>query len=229
MKTLALLRNVALVLAGVTTSEAQVYSVNAVGYVNVNLPRGFSMVGNQLDAGSGNNVVSKLFAPANLSATPTGCRIYVFHNSTGVYSTATFSSLTSAWGGAGAAAVILPGDGVFFQNLTSADLTCTFIGEIMQGTFSTTIPQGFSIRCNPLPMPLDPDAPSLPPSDRLPGAPGDRVYRFNKATLAYATYQFSSLTGGFNPSLPTFDIGEAFFVQRLNPPTSWIRTFSVNG
>jgi len=229
MRTKALLLTAALAAAGVSTSVAQVYSVNAVGYVNLSLPQGFTMVGNPLDAGAGNNTVAKLFAPANLSATPTGCRVYVFNNATGAYSTATFSSLTGAWGGAGASAEINPGDGVFFQNLTSGALTATFVGEVKQGSLSTAIPQGFSIKSSQVPQAIDPDSTSLPATDRIPGAPGDRVYRYNQSTGAYTTYQFSSLTGAWNPSLPTFNVGEAFFFQRLNPATAWTRTFSVNG
>jgi hypothetical protein len=208
---------------------AQVYSVNAVGYVNLSLPVGFSMVANPLDAGAGNNTVTKLFAPANLSATPTSCRVYVFNNATGGYSVATFSSVTSAWGGAGAALEIAPGDGVFFQNSTAAALTATFVGEVKQGSLSTPIPQGFSIKASQVPQAIDPDATTLPASDRLPGAVGDRVYRYNAATGGYTTFTFSSVTGAWNPSLPTFNVGESFFFQRVNPATAWTRTFSVNG
>jgi len=229
MRTKALLLTAALAAAGVSTSVAQVYSVNAVGYVNLTLPQGFTMVANPLNAGTGNNTVAKLFAPANMSATPTGCRVYVYNPTTGGYLTATFSSLTSAWGGTGASAEILPGDGVFFQNLTSGALTATFVGEVKQGSLSTAIPQGFSIKSSQVPQAIDPDSTSLPATDRIPGAPGDRVYRYNQSTGAYTTYQFSSLTGAWNPSLPTFNVGEAFFFQRLNPATAWTRTFSVNG
>jgi hypothetical protein len=223
------LLSIVVVGGGIANAAAQVYSVNGVGYVNLTLPRGFSMVGNTLDAGSGNNVVSQLFAPEMLSAAPTDGRIYVFNASTGVYSIATFNSLTWAWDGAGALAEVPPGDGVFFLNVSDAALTCTFVGEVMQGAINVPIPQGFSIKCNPIPQRFDPDDPSLPPSERLPGGPGDRVYRFNPATGSYTTYTFSALAGGWIPSLPTFEVGEAFFIHRLNPPTSWIRTFWING
>jgi len=232
MRTKALLLTAALAAAGVTTSVAQVYSVNAVGYVNLTLPQGFSMIANPLNAGTGNNTVAKLLAPANMSATPTGCRAYVYDPATGSYATATFSSLTSAWGGAGASKEVLPGDGLFFQNLTPAALTCTFVGEVMQGSLSTPIKQGFSMKSSQVPQAIDPDSTALPASDRIPGAPGDRIYRYNPATGAYQTYQFSSLTGAWSGpggTLPTFNVGESFFFQRLNPDTAWTRTFSVNG
>jgi hypothetical protein len=120
---------------------------------------------------------------------------------------------------------------LFFQNLSGAALTCTFVGEVMQGSLSTPIPQGFSMKSSQVPQAIDPDSATQLPNaaDRIPGAPGDRIYRYNPATGAYTTYQFSSLTGAWNPSLPTFNVGESFFFQRLNPATAWTRTFSVNG
>jgi len=234
MRTKALLLAAAFAAAGVSTSVAQVYSVNAVGYVNLTLPVGFSMVANPLNAGTGNNTITKLFAPANMSATPTACRVYLYNNSTGAYQTVTFSSLTGNWSGTAAGTEILPGDGVFFQNLSGAPLTATFVGEVMQGSLSTPIPQGFSIKSSQVPQAIDPDSATQLPNaaDRIPGAPGDRIYRFNPATGGYQTYTFSSLTGawtGPGGSLPTFNVGESFFFQRLNPATAWTRTFSVNG
>ena len=46
MRTKTLLLTAALAAAGVVSSMAQVYSVNSVGYVNLTLPNGFSMIAN---------------------------------------------------------------------------------------------------------------------------------------------------------------------------------------
>jgi len=228
MRTKALLLTAALAAAGVSTSVAQVYSVNAVGYVNVALPAGFSMVANPLNAGTGNNTIAKLFAPANISPSlPNGSRVFIYNNTTGTYTTVSYNTLTG-WGNAANAALeTLPGDGVFFQNLSANPITVTFVGEVMQGSLSTPIPNGFSIKSSQVPAATDPDA--LPVADRIPGANGDRIFRFNNSTSTYTTFQYNSLLNAWNPSLPTFNVGESFFVQRLNPATSWNRTFSVNG
>jgi hypothetical protein len=232
MRTKALLLTAALAAAGVSTSVAQVYSVNAVGYVNLTLPVGFSMVANPLNAGTGNNTVAKLFAPANLSAAPANCRVYVYNNATGGYGTATFQPATGTWTGTTASAEILPGDGVFFENRTAAPLTATFVGEVMQGPLSTPIPQGFSIKSSQVPQAIDPDSATQLPNaaERFPGGTtGDRVYRYNPATGGYTTYSWQNALNAYNPSLPTFNVGEAFFVQRAGAATAWARTFSVNG
>src|SRR5690349_6980992 len=120
MRTKALLLTAALAAAGVSTSVAQVYSVNAVGYVNVAAPAGYSMISNPLNAVAGNNTVAKLFAPANVSPSlPFNSKVYIFDNSTGLFRTVTYSPLSQAWsptGPTGADSVIDPGNGVFFQN-----------------------------------------------------------------------------------------------------------------
>jgi hypothetical protein len=58
MRTKLLLSAAVLGVAGVIAASAQVYSVNVVGYINVAVPPGFSMIANQLD--SGNNTVGSL-------------------------------------------------------------------------------------------------------------------------------------------------------------------------
>jgi hypothetical protein len=50
MRTKTLLLTAALAVAGLSSASAQVYSVNAVGYINLSLPKGFSMICNQLKA-----------------------------------------------------------------------------------------------------------------------------------------------------------------------------------
>jgi hypothetical protein len=237
MRTKALLLAAAFAAAGVSTSVAQaVYSVNAVGYVNVTVVNGYNMIANPLNAGTGNNTITKLFAPANFSPSiPGGSDVYIFETSgpkIGQYTKATYSSLTSAWGGEGATREILPGDGVFFRNPSANAVTITFVGEVMQGNLSNPLPQGFSIKSSQVPQAVKPDAAGI----GFPGTGGDQVFRFNpngttdpKGPNTYTTYTYSTLTSAWNPALPTFNVGESFFVRRLNSAGTWNRTFSVNG
>ena len=64
------MRTKTLLLSGVVAAlssaslMAQVYSLNAVGYINVTCPPGFSIIANQLN--TGNNVITNLFTvPSN--------------------------------------------------------------------------------------------------------------------------------------------------------------------
>jgi len=229
MRTKALLLAAAFAAAGISTSMAQggaVYSVNAVGYVNLNLPVGFSMVANPLDAGAGNNTVSKLFSNIE-GGVPNNTQVFVFNNVNGTYATATYSTLLGGWSGAGASAEINPGTGVFFNNRTAAALKLTFVGEVKQGDLVNQVPVGFSVQANQVPQSAKPDA---TPTTSFPGANNDRIYRFNPDTKQYQTFVFSTILGGWNPALPTFNVGEAFFYfrQAANGATTWTRTFNVN-
>jgi hypothetical protein len=223
MRTKALLLAAAFAAAGVSTSVAQVYSVNAVGYVNVVAPQGYSMVSNPLNAGPGNNTIGKLFANITPSI-PAGSAIVLFDNSTGTYKTITYSSFTQSWGTAADSAIeILPGNGVFFRNQSSTGpVTITFVGEVMQGNLVNPLPLGFSIKANQVPQ-------AVSPTDvGFPGTSGDRVYVYRPATSDYSTHSFSSFTSSYNPPIPAIKVGEAFFVQRQTTAGTWNRTFSVN-
>jgi hypothetical protein len=233
MRTKALLLAAAFAAVGVATSVAQVYSVNAVGYVNVSLTPGFNLVSNPLDAGAGNNTVANLFK--NITPTPlNGIRVYTFDPSTGGYLTAQWNAVPGVGFGTGpgATAVVPPGQGAFVFNpdvTTAAPRTLTFVGEVMQGTLSNQLPEGFSIRANQVPRAGNPS------TFGLPGIPGDRLYRFDKSTGGYTTFQYSGApfnswrSGGANVSLPAIEVGEAFFFFHSQPAAaSWNQTFNVN-
>lgn len=209
MRTKTLILTAALGLVGIATSVAQVYSVNAVGYVNVAVPVGFSMIANPLDAGTGNNVVSKLFA-----SVPEGTTIYKFNSTTGSYSINTFEF--GEWGNA--AETMAPGDGAFIKNTTAAAFTVTFVGEVMQGNLSNPIPAGLSIKSSMVPQSgkLDADL-------KFPVAEGDTVYQFNNSKNGYdlATFEFGEWAA------PVPKVGESFFVKKA-AAADWTRTFSVN-
>jgi hypothetical protein len=60
MRTKTLLLAAAFSAVGAATAMAQVYSVNAVGYVNTALKKGFNLIANPLDAGADNTVAKLL-------------------------------------------------------------------------------------------------------------------------------------------------------------------------
>src|SRR5690348_7525926 len=127
MRTKTLLLIAALGAAGAGTSMAQVFSVNAVGYVNKTIPpNAFAMVANPLTAAT--NTVNALFA-----GVPNGFQVYIYTPGKG-YDVATFDDLAGAFTPDSAAnAVINPGSGVFVHNPSASPVTITFVGEVPQG------------------------------------------------------------------------------------------------
>jgi hypothetical protein len=132
----ALLIAAATLAAGVVSSQAQVYSQNIVGYVNVPLNAGFNTVGIPLDASAGNGLTNLL--QNTLSAGPgtgalDGDYVYIFTGSSFV--TYTIDS-TQPTGFADAtdttavsAPVINPGQAFYYDNVGAAK-TNTFVGSV---------------------------------------------------------------------------------------------------
>lgn len=226
MRTKALLLAAAFAAAGVSTSVAQVYSVNAVGYVNVSLNPGFNLVSNPLDAGVGNNTVGKLFS--NIApAVPANLKVYTFNN--GAYDVAaTYVNATLGFQPAASAAIVLaPGNGAFVLNpqaAGSAPLTLTFVGEVPQGNLSNPIPTGFSIKASQVPQAGKPEDLGLV------GVAGDKIYRYDSVAGAYRVANtYVNATLGWQPATGVVAVGEAFFFLRTGAAGAWTRTFSVNG
>ena len=209
MRTKTLFVAAALGAVGTATAMAQVYSVNAVGYVNTEMVPGFTLVSNPLDAGDGMNTVGNVLAGA-----PAGTVAYKFDAATGAYD---INQNLGVWTKPDMS--FAPGEGLFVLNAGAAAFTVTFVGEVMQGELTVPIAQGFSIVSS-----MVPQAGGLSSVLGYPAAAGDAAYQFNPATQAYAS---SSFLGAWVPAEPELAVGEAVFINSSDAK-DWTRTFSVN-
>jgi len=219
MRTKTLLLTAALAVAGIASSKAQVYSVNAVGYVNTTLVPKFSLVSNPLDNKAGNKI-GDLFK--NVTPTiPNGLKVFKYAGTS--FITAAYDDLEGAFLPATAAAeAVEPGNGVFVFNPGTANLTVTFVGEVPQGTLANSFPAGFSIKASQVPQAGTAKDLGFPN-----GSNGDKIFQWDKAAQSYATSTFDDLENNWLPALKTLDVGDAFFLFSKNAGT-WNRTFSVN-
>jgi hypothetical protein len=217
MRTKTLLLTAALCAAGVATSMAQgVFSVNTVGYVNVDAAPGYQLVANPL-RNEGNMTVNQLFRNVQ-GGVPEGMQVFPFTGTT--FQTATWDDLGGSFQGSGANTVIEPGEGVFVRNPRNTPIKITFVGEVQTGTTSNPLPAGFSIKSSEIP--IDGTATSL----GFPGGAGDQIFKFNTTTQSYQTFNFDDLGGGWIPSSPTINVGEAVFVRKAAAGT-WTQTFNI--
>jgi hypothetical protein len=207
-KTLLLLGAIGAV--AMASAEAQVYSVNAVGYVNTTLKPGFNLIANPLNAAN-NTLAGILPAPAE------GTTVYKWTGSTYASSSYEFG----AW--SDPALSLAPGEGAFVTNPTASNVTVTFVGDVKTGTLSTAIKAGFSMLSSQVPQ-----AGGLTSVLGLPAVDGTVVYQFNATTQKYVSdaVEFGSwgTSGAVGPSLA---VGEAFWISAPAAST-WTRTFSVN-
>jgi hypothetical protein len=217
MRTKTLLLTAALVGLGTLASQAQVYSVNAVGYVNLALPAGFSMIANPLNGT--NNLLSTI-----LPSVPNNTTVYRFNPATQSFTDASVFFVDEGVGIWFPDAALPPGEGAFVQ-LPSAT-TLTFVGEVPQGTLVNPIPPNFSIRSS-----IVPQAGLLSTALGYTAQNGDTVYQWNRATQQYSpglSYFVDEGVGVWFPSEPDIAVGEGFFVQNTGAARQWTRSFSVN-
>ena len=214
MRTKTLILTAALSAAGLATSMAQVFSVNAVGYVTTKIPaKGFALISNPLTAAD--NSIQALFKGA-----PAGTQVFKF-GGTG-FSISTMDDIDLKFlPDAAANQTVLPGEGVFVYNPTAAEISFTFVGEVSQGTLKNPLPKGLSVRSSMVPQAGD--AKTL----GLVGGAGDQLFQFNTVTQKYVISTFDDIDNDWLPKLGSLAVGEAFFLNK-GAAGSWDRTFSVN-
>jgi hypothetical protein len=210
MRTKALILTAFVGALGIAGASAQVYSVNAVGYVNKSIPKGFSIVANPLN--NGGNKISDVFG-----ANPGALTVYTFGDTGFVINT--YDTDFEDWDNGDA--VVAPGEGFFVNNSGDAAVTVTFVGEVPQGDLSNALPKGFSIRSS-----------QVPQEGKLSGElgfPTDEsltVYQFSNGEYVIDNYDpdFEEWDSGAGP---TVGVAEGFWVLR-NTATAWTRSFSTS-
>jgi len=214
MRTKTLLLTAMLGVASIVAAIAQttpVYSVNAVGYINVPVPKGFSMIANQLIAAD--MKISALFPNV-----PGGTTIYKFNNQKGSYEINSYDSDFKEWSDANM--TLVPGEGAFILNASTAAFTVTFVGEVPQGDVSLDVPVGFSIISSKVPQAGELESLAYTPEG------GDTIYRYDNAASGYI---ISNYDADFNEwdKKPAVNVGEGFFIKKAKAG-KWTRNFSVN-
>src|SRR5258708_16166248 len=147
MRTKTLLLAAVLSAAGVASSLAQVYSVNAVGYVNVTLTTGLNLICNPLKVTAGNDLNHVL----PLTDNDIGTTVYTY---TTTFNSSTYAGTAAGWN---PNLDVSPGHG-FFISINAAK-TVTFVGEVPQGPDSNIpVSNGLSLISSPVPQSLVLDA-----------------------------------------------------------------------
>jgi len=207
MRTKTLLLTAALSAVGLSTSMAQVFSVNAVGFVTVDVPKGLSMIANPLVAPT--NTISALFASA-----ADGTTIYKYDGTSFSINTLDLGE----WGNPND--TLVPGEGAFISNASAASFPVTFVGEVKQGSLSHSVPKNLSIQSSEVPQ-----SGKVATDLGYPASDGDTIYQYDNASKAYVIHVLD--LGEWSGGEPVPKVGESFFVRKVDTKP-WTRTFSVN-
>jgi hypothetical protein len=164
MRTKTLLLSAALGALSSASLMAQVYSLNAVGYINVSClggPAGaFTLIANQLN--TTNNFISPLL-DSQLGSNPSfaGCKLFKYSTSAGTYLqynvtvasqanyqaglTGTYAEPEVPVNSPDAATVTLnPGEGIWFFDKWPTNVTLTFVGTVLTGYVTNTPPNALT-------------------------------------------------------------------------------------
>jgi len=221
MRTLKALACLAVMAGGIATTMAQsnVYSLNVVGYYNVTVGAHQKvMIANQLN--TTNNTIGALLAPPMVGNND---QLFKFNGAT--FATYQYSTDDGAWNDP--SATLNPGEAAFFLNAGSATETLTFVGEVLQGSLTNTLPVGQkAMRASIVPQQ------GLVSTDlKVPYFNNDQLFTYNvaQAGAGYVTYQYSADDGAWIPSEPTINVGQGFFYAKASTANnpSWVRNFTV--
>jgi len=222
MRTKTLLVTAALTAAGALSSMAQVYSVNIVGYINLTIPVGFSMIANQLNATPDNTLATLLPNAAE------NTQIFKF-NGVGYDASAKSADNPDPSGWSNPTMTLAPGEGAFIAvdpQFAPSGQPVTFVGDVKLVS-TVPVPTGFSVASSVLPISDTLDNLGFPKREN------DQIFFFNNATKGYDAFLQSADNpdpSGWAPRIPTPAIGQSFFISsdpQFGPPRSWTRTFSV--
>lgn len=219
MRTKTTLVAAAILAAGLASSMAQanVYSLNVVGYVNTSYVPGFNAAANPL-VGSPDNGLNTVLSGAGV---PDGTIVFTWDAATQDFSPVlpTYVASSATWSPNNS---VVQGQGFFV--LAPSAFTHTWVGEVKQGTTTTPIAPGFNGIASP--SPIDGATPVVLAG--MVSNDGDIVFKWNPATQdfgASATYIASSST--WTPAV-NFGVGEGlFYLSTRGTTVNWTNTFNV--
>ena len=222
MTTKTILTVAALGIAGASATMAQVYSVNAVGYVNTTIPaNNYALISNPLTGAT--NTLAAL-----LPSVPENSVLYRFVRppAIGAFRIATFTKDDNEnlnWGD-NASDVILPGEGFFLYNPSASSYTVTFVGEVPQGNLTNQVPVDFSLQASKVPQ-----AGLLQTTLGYTPSEGDVVYRYRGTFTGniFAYVKDDNEVLNWDPAQPDLNVGEGVWIDSAIAK-EWRRSFSVN-
>jgi hypothetical protein len=242
MRTKALLCAAGLLAAGAATSLAQVYSLNVVGYlqpatgtnqVAIGLTNGFNLVANQLDADltGTNNTLQSVFG-TNL---PVATTVFAFDRVAG-YKSSQYAGGANWTGNANTNTInanLAPGAGVWVLlgtgKGTPTPLPVTLVGNVLEGSHSVLLSQGFQIVSIVPPL-----STTIQTGMGLTPKTTDTVFMWDAVKKSYDTRQFATGTswtgpGGVSPNnQPTPAVGSAFWYKStFAGNTNWTQNYTV--
>jgi hypothetical protein len=221
MRTKTLLIAAAAIAAGVLSSQAasNVYSANVVGYVNVVVEGGgtYSLLSNPLNNTTDNHLVN-VFSTTAGNQQPSS-QVLTWDVVAFDFDVTQPSFVAGSWT---ANVNLPPGKGFFYVN-NGDTFTNTFVGEVVQGTFSNLLVNG-SYNCVGASVPQGGSFTNAI-AGLVPG-PSDQLLVWDKLAFDFNATQPSFVAGSWTATV-NVGVGEGFFYVNNNGDNTWVRNFTV--
>ena len=185
------------------------YSENIVGYATITLPPGFSTIANPFATSA--NSVGELFRDM-----PDGTKFHKFDGRS--FALTENALIKGKW--EKPFETFVPGEGAMLFNPTSDYRPFSFVGNVMQGTFSTPVPSGFSLRSSLIPKPGH-----LVADLDFPVTEGDVIHLYDRDKQAYVLYPYDSEKWASDS--PVIGVAESFWVAKT-VPGNWKQCLIIN-
>ena len=192
-------------------AQSNVYSLNVVGYYNVTVAANtYTMIANQLN--TTNNFLSTLIPNG-----PPFAQFFKFVN--GAWVTSGFDDVDLAWEPTNPS--LNPGEAGLYKSPSA--VTLTFVGEVEQGALVNPLPVSQAIARSS----MVPQAGKVTTDLGFPGYPFDQVFKWTGNSWVASAFDDVDLI--WEPTEPTFGVGEGFLVKKAaaSTATTWTRNFTV--
>lgn len=225
MRTKALLLSALVGALGAVAVNAQtnVYSLNAVGYINITAYPGFNLISCPL-IGSPDNSLNTLLPDTN--GQDKSWQVY-FYNPTATPSYQQISGGPHGWAGTSGTNTLSPGQAAWLFNPSNTSYTVTFVGTVPTGSIPTTL-YASSFNLVSSAVPASGDLVTNPITAFSTQTKGDQVYTYNPTnTPAYTQYSVGA--HGFlpgNPQIPSVGTGFWYFNAQATNNT-WTENFTL--
>jgi hypothetical protein len=185
-------------------AQTNVYSLNVVGYINAQIPPGFSILTCPLIASPNNTLNTLLPNTNNVYGGPNGGSPYhteVYAFSGGAYnvieSAVSTNANASGWS-SGGLTTINPGQAVFIYNPLPTNETATFVGTVPTGSVTNVLSPGFNLIGSI--VPASGDLVTNPIMLYTNAQKQDNVYSFDSVNQVFDIYNFTPALGGWSSS-----------------------------
>jgi len=198
--------------------STNVYSLNAVGYINVTVQPGFNIISDPLIASPDNTITTVLTNTGQFSK----FQVWAWSPSTSSYAEAIGTK--SGWGTSGNI-TLSPGQAAWLYNPGAAPTNITFVGTVPSGSLTNTLaPSSFNLVSSILPT--SGDIVTNPLMNFHTAVSKDQVWTWDATAKAY-TEEIAGKSGFLTHPIQATVGGGFWYFNATNTANNWVETFTV--